>query len=225
LRVITAEAADLSGESCAPLATQLVRDAQNGHAMVPFWSSDQLALALLAMDRFGLRPALEQYEIVADDSFGGHMMHTLGGRLGLRMRSIHGQGDPRRMEDLSRWIRNPGPFFLAVDGGTRYGTVPTGTARLAARLRARLWPVAVRAWPRVRIPGLIADIPLPGAKVVLAVAAPLVIERQASIAAAVAELKHRLDVATRVADELLKLAKDQIPTEAWSASHLWRRTG
>lgn len=226
LRVVGAEGALGSGTSCAPLAAQLVRDTEQGHAIVPLWSAHQLAMAVLANERFGLRPALDRFDVVADDSFGGNMMHALGASMQLKMRSLHAQGDPRRLEDLGAWLRQPGPFFLAVDGGTTYGTVPTGTIRLAARLRSRLWPIAVRARPSFRIPGLVAEIPLPGATVVLAIGAPMVVERGTPVAAAASELAHRLNTATHAATNALSDSNRPLALEgAGPAPDLWRRTG
>lgn len=226
LQVVGAQGAPGGGKSCAPLAAQLLRDAEQGHAMVPFWSAHQLSMALLADDRFGLRPALERFEVVADDSFGGNIMHALGASMNLKMRALHAQGDPRRLEDLGAWLRRPGPFFIAVDGGTTYGAVPTGTIRLAARLRSRLWPIAVRARPSFRIPGLVAEIPLPGAAVVLSIGAPMVVDRGTPVVAAAGELAHRLNTATHAATNVLARPSRPAAMEgAGHASDLWRRTG
>ena len=196
------------GRWCAPLAARLLRDVAAGHVIVPFWSAHQVAIALLAAERFGLRPALDRFEVVADDSFGGEMMRHLGDELGLKMRSIHTRGNARRLEDVGAWLRDPAPFFIAVDGGSRYGTVPTGIVRLAARLGSTLWPLAVRARPSVRPPGLIAEIPLPRAAVGVGVGAPLQVGRTASMTDAAEDLRRRLDGASEAASALLHARGD-----------------
>jgi lysophospholipid acyltransferase (LPLAT)-like uncharacterized protein len=186
-------------ESCGALSVALLRDVGRGHVIVPFWSSDQMTIALLAAERHGLRPALSEFEIVADDSMGGEIMWQIGRKFGLRMRRLHTRGNPQRLEDLANWMRNPKPFFIAVDGGSEYGTVPSGLIRLAARLGSTLWPVAIQASRRLKIPGLIADIPLPGANLGLGIASSLRLERKASIVDMNQELKKRLDLASALA--------------------------
>ncbi len=199
LRVASDEP-ELDGQgSCAVLAERLLRDVDRGHVIVPFWSTDQLTIALLAAERHGLRPALSRFEIVADDSIGGEIMWRIGEKFGLRMRRIHVRGNPSRLEDLADWLRRPTPFFIAVDGGSVYGTVPTGIVRMAARLGSTMWPLAVHASRGVRIPGLIADIPLPRATIRVGVSRPLHVTRAASIAEVTADVKRRLDFASRLA--------------------------
>src|SRR5206468_10262909 len=127
--------------TCAAFSERLLADATRGHVIVPFWSAHQLTIGLLADERMGLRSALTKFEIVADDSFGGDIMWAIGEGLGLRMRRIHTRGNPQRLEDVGAWLRNPAPFFIAVDGGSKYGTVPTGIIRLAARAGSVVWPV------------------------------------------------------------------------------------
>jgi len=56
------------GQSCVRFADRLVRDAANGHVIVPFWSAHQMTIALLALEQFGLRRALAQFEVIADES-------------------------------------------------------------------------------------------------------------------------------------------------------------
>jgi lysophospholipid acyltransferase (LPLAT)-like uncharacterized protein len=178
-------------------------DAATGHVIVPFWSAHQLSVALLATERFGFREVLDRFEVVVDDSFGGDMMRRVGTELGLRMRAIHTRGNPRRLEDLGGWLRHPTSFLIAVDGGTVYGQVPPGTIRLAARLGSTLWPLAVRVRRRFHCPGLIADIPLPGAALALAVETPLRIDRGMPVVAAAEDLTRRLDAASASARALL----------------------
>jgi hypothetical protein len=190
-------------QSCGPFAARLLEDVARGHVIVPFWSAHQIAIGLLALERFGLRAALAKFEIVADESFAGEIMRSLGSSLGLAMRSIHVRGNARRLEDVGDWLRNPRPFFIAVDGGSSYGTVPTGIVRMAARLRSTLWPVAVRTRPDMHLPGLIADFPRFGADVALGIAGPLSIDRSVSVAAAAALIKQHIDVATAAADAML----------------------
>jgi lysophospholipid acyltransferase (LPLAT)-like uncharacterized protein len=190
-------------QSCAALADRLLHDVNQGHVIVPFWSAHQLTIALLAAERHGLRPALSRFEIVADDSMGGEMMWQVGERLGLRMRRLHARGNPLRLEDLAQWMRNPCPFFIAVDGGGVYGTVPTGIVRLAARVESTIWPVAVRVSRKVRCPGLVADIPLRGTSVTVGVTTPLRVDRSAPVGAVADEMKRRLDLASELAGALL----------------------
>jgi lysophospholipid acyltransferase (LPLAT)-like uncharacterized protein len=203
LGVTAAEPGFEVGSSCAGFAGQIVEDASIGHVIVPFWSVHQLTIALLATERFGLRPALECFEIVTDDSLGGEIMHRVGRSFGLRMHRIHTRGNPRRFEDLGSWLRTPASFFIAVDGGSTYGTVPTGTVRIAARLGSTVWPVAVRARPVLRCPGLVAEIPLPWASVALGVAAPLRVQEQSAMAALAEDLRRRIEAASEAARELL----------------------
>ena len=201
---MAADVPELStGAWCAPFAARLLRDATSRHVIVPFWSAHQLTLALLADERFGMRPAMRTFEVIADDSLGGEIVCALGESLGLTMRRIHTHGDPERLRDVAAWMRTPGPFFIAVDGGARYGTIPTGIIRLAARMKSVLWPLAVRARPAVRIPGLVAEVPLPGASGALGIGAPLEVDRGAPIGVAAEQLRMRLDAATRAADALL----------------------
>ncbi len=174
-----------------------------GHVIVPFWSAHQVTIGFLALERFGLRPALEHFEVVADDSFAGEIMRVMGERLGLAMRPIHVRGNARRLEDVSAWLRQPKPFFIAVDGGSEYGTVPTGIIRMAARLGSTVWPLAVRVRPSLRVPGLVADFPRPGSDIGLGIAGPLRIDRSMSVAATAMLVKHHLDMATFAADAKL----------------------
>lgn len=207
LRVTSVEGELGHGDSCAPLADRLLREAATRHVIVPFWSAHQLTIALLAAERFGLGPVLERFEVVNDDSFGGEMVRHVGEAFGLRMRRIRGRGNPDRLADVSTWLHDPTPFFIAVDGdGSRYGAVPTGIIRLAARLDSALWPLAVQARPALRCPGLVAALPLKGAAVGLAIAAPLRVERRTPVVAAADELKRRLDAATAAARALLGTA-------------------
>ena len=199
LRVASDEL-ELNGHgSCAGLAERLLRDVDRGHVIVPFWSRDQLTIALLAAERHGLRRALSRFEIVADDSIGGEIMWRVGEKFGLQMRRIHARGNPSRLEDLAEWLRHPTPFFIAVDGGSVYGTVPTGIVRMAARLGSTVWPMAVHPRRRVRVPGIIADIPLPGTNLGVGVSRPLRVARAASIAEVTADVKQRLERASRLA--------------------------
>jgi hypothetical protein len=206
------------------LAKCLLDDVSRGHAIVAFWSADQVSLALLANERFGLRPALDCFEIVADSSVGGEVMHGLGARLNLMMRNIHPVGDARRFEDVGAWMRKPGPFFLAVDGGASYGTVPTGIIRLASRLRSRIWPISVRAQRSVRMPGLIADIPMPNTSIALAVESPMVVDRSVPVAESAIDLKDRLDRATDLAQSTLTagVASDRSAAKS-NLGDSWRR--
>ena len=215
---ITAAVPELDGaESCARFSDRLIADADNGHVIVPFWSAHQLTIALLAGRRSELRPALARFEIVADDSLGGEIMHGIGEGLGLKMRRIHTRGNAKRLEDVGAWLRNPASFFIAVDGGAAYGTVPTGIIRMAAKLGSTLWPVAVRARPVMRLPGLVADIPLPGCSAALAIAAPLRMERTVAVATGAAELKTRLDMASEAAAAALR--RNQTPRLSRGSHH------
>jgi len=193
---------DLAG-GASSIAECLLRDAAEGHAIVPFWSAHQLTIALLTAERFGFRAVAERYEVVADDSFGGQIMQMVGAHFGLRMRTIHTRGNPRRFEDLGAWLRRPEPFFIAVDGGGVYGTVSTGIVRLAARLGSTVRPLAIRAKPAARCPGLVAEIPLPGAALALAVAAPIRVDRASPIAETAEALRCRLEAASAAAAALL----------------------
>jgi len=202
LRVASFEDEQGYGDSCAPLADRLLREAAAGHVIVPFWSAQQLVIALLAAERFGLGPALERFDVVHDDSFGGEMVGHVGDAFGLRMRCIHTRASGQRLADVSDWLRDPTSFFIAVDGGSPYGSVPTGIIRLAARLGSTLWPLAVQARPALRCPGLVAALPLRSAWVGLASEPPLRVERRTPVAAAADELKRRLDTATDAARAL-----------------------
>lgn len=174
-----------------------------------------MTIALLALEQFGLRRALALFEVVADESLGGEIMRVLGDRLELGMRTIHVRGNAKRLEDVGAWMRDPRPFFIAVDGGSKYGTVPTGIVRMAARLRSTIWPVAIRARPSFRVPGLIADFPLPGAEIALGIASPLVIERSTPVAVAAEILKQSIDTATIAADAVLGRLPGVDPESAW----------
>jgi hypothetical protein len=174
-----------------------------------------MTIALLALEQFGLRRALALFEVVADESLGGEIMRVLGDRLQLSMRSIHVRGNAKRLEDVGAWMRDPMPFFIAVDGGSTYGTVPTGIVRMAARLHSTIWPIAIRARPSFRVPGLIADFPLPGAEIALGIASPLVIERSTPVAVTAAILKQSIDTATIAADAVLGRLPGVDPEGAW----------
>ena len=182
---------------------------------MPFWSAHQVTIALLAMERFGFQRALERFEVVADDSFAGQIMWVLGERFGLRMRRIHTRGNAKRLEDVGAWLRDPMPFFIAVDGGSAYGSVPTGIVRMAARLRSTVWPVAVQAEPCLHVPGLVADFPRPSSSVAFGIANPVRVERSTPVAAAAAELKHCLDTATAAARAALCGPSDGDPDRVW----------
>jgi len=207
LSVTSADPNGATGGAGERVVEGLLRDASRGHVIIPFWSAHQLTIALLASERFGFRAVLDRFEVVVDDSFGGDIMRRVGVEFGLKLRTIHTRGNPRRLEDLGAWLRNPASFLIAVDGGTVYGHVPPGTIRLAARLNSTLWPLAVCARPRTRCPGLIAEIPLPGAALALAVGAPLRIDRQMPVAAAGEELKQRLDAAGIAARAVLATSR------------------
>src|SRR5437899_227667 len=197
---VASEELELNGQgSCAGFAERLLRDVDRGHVIVPFWSSDQLTIALLAAERHGLRQALSRFEIVADDSMGGEIMWQVGEKFGLQMRRIHTRGNPSRLEDLAQWLRHPTPFFIAVDGGGVYGTVPTGIVRMAARLGSTVWPVAAHPSRHVRVPGIIADIPLPGTNVGVGVSRPIHVARSASIAEVTADVTKYLERASQLA--------------------------
>jgi lysophospholipid acyltransferase (LPLAT)-like uncharacterized protein len=200
------------GQSCDRFSDRLLKDAANGHVIVPFWSAHQLTIALLAGSRSGLRPALARFEVVADNSFGGEIMRGIGEGFDLKMRPIHTRGNPKRLEDVGAWMRNPAPFFIAVDGGAHYGTVPTGIIRMAARLGSVLWPLAVRVRPVMHVPGLIADIPLPGCHTALAIAEPLRVERTLPVATGAAILKERLDAASQAGAAELRRTRIALPT-------------
>jgi lysophospholipid acyltransferase (LPLAT)-like uncharacterized protein len=184
-------------------------DADQGHVIVPFWSAHQLSIALLTEERFGLAALRRRFEVVADDSFGGEMMRQVGERFGLRMRPIHSRGNPERFNDVADWLRRPEPFLIAVDGASRYGTIPTGIVRLASRTKSTLWPLAVRSRAFVRIPGFVAEVPLPYAPIALGVAPPLKVEPGASVAAIADELRRRLNDATDAATAALRRSMPQ----------------
>jgi len=207
---VTAAAPDLDGgHSCDTFSDRLLGDAANGHVIVPFWSAHQLTIALLAGTRSGLRPALAKFEVVADDSLGGEIMRGIGEGFGLKMRPIHTRGNAQRLKDVGAWLRNPAPFFIAVDGGATYGAVPTGIIRMAARLGSVVWPVAVRARPSMKLPGLIAEFPLPGCSAALAVAEPLRFEKTLPVATGAAMLKQSLDTASDAAAAVLRRRRGQ----------------
>ncbi len=174
-----------------------------------------MTIALLALEQFGLRRALAQFEIIADESLGGEIMRAMGERLQLAMRKIHIRGNAKRLEDVSNWMRNPMPFFIAVDGGSTYGTVPTGIVRMAARLHSTIWPIAIRARPSLHVPGLIADFPLPGADVALGIANPMVFDRSIPVAVAADLLKQSIDAATAAADAVLGRLPGADPEGIW----------
>lgn len=203
------------GQSCVRFADRLVQDAAKGHVIVPFWSAHQMTIALLAFEQFGFRRALAQFEVIADESLGGEIMRVMGERLQLTMRTIHIRGNAKRLEDVSAWMRNPMPFFIAVDGGSTYGTVPTGIVRMAARLRSTIWPIAIRARPSFRVPGLIADFPLPGAEIALGIANPLVVDRTVPVAVVADLLKQSIDTATVASDAVLGRLPGVDPEGTW----------
>jgi len=66
-------------------------------------------------------------------------------------------------------------------------------------LGSTLWPLAVRASRRLKLPGLIADIPMPGGRLGVGIASSLRLERKASIVDMNQELKRRLDLASALA--------------------------
>jgi len=201
---VTSAVLDLNGSTtCTRFAERLLEDVSRGHVIVPFWSAHQLTIALLAEERAGLRTALTKFEIVADDSFGGDIMWAIGEGLRLNMRRIHTRGNPQRLEDVGTWLRNPAPFFIAVDGGAEYGTVPTGIVRLATRLESVVWPIGIRVRPALRIPGVIAELPLPTSRIALGIAEPLRFDRTLRVGDAAAVLKDRLDRATSAAEAAL----------------------
>lgn len=203
LHVTAADRELEADQTCRPIAARMLRDLEQGHVIVPFWSAHQVTIAFLALERFGFRAALQQFEIVADQSFAGQIMAELGAGLDLAIRPIHTRGNAKRLEDVGAWLRNPKPFFIAVDGGSTYGTVPTGIVRMAARLRSTLWPVAVSSRPSFRVPGLVAEFPFFASSLAFAIANPLRIERSFSVVAAAADLKGRLDTATKAAHAIL----------------------
>ena len=201
---VASSAPDLDGrEGAQGLAARLLSDASHGHVIVPFWSAHQLTVALLAAEQFCMHEVRERFEVVVDDSLGGEIMRRTGERFGLRLRQIHTRGNPRRFEDVGAWLRNPGPFFIAVDGGGPYGSVPTGIVRLAVRLDSTVRPLAVRARPALRCPGLVAEMPLPGATLAVGVSAPLRFDRSIAVALAAQELQQRLNAASASAAALL----------------------
>jgi lysophospholipid acyltransferase (LPLAT)-like uncharacterized protein len=130
-------------------------------------------------------------------------MRVMGERFGVTMRPIHAHG-PDRLADVAAWLRNPAPFFIAIDGGGPYGFVSTGIVRLAARLRGSLWPIALRARRAVHIPGLIAEMPLPSTTVALAIGAPLSIARDVPMADTAEKLRASLDAATAEAQRAVQ---------------------
>jgi len=203
LSVTSTDGAVAVADGAGSVAERMLRDAAHGHVIVPFWSAHQLTIALLASERFGFREVLDRFEVVVDESFGGDIMRRLGAELGLKLRDIHTRGNPRRLEDVSAWLRDPTAFLIAVDGGRPYGRVPSGPIRLASRLASTVWPVAVCARPCTRVPGLVAEIPLPGAALGLAVGPRMRIDRATPVTAAAEQLTERLDAATLAARGLL----------------------
>ena len=181
--------------SCSDFADQLLREAASKHVIVPFWSAHQLTLGVLTTNRCGFRPAFDRFEIVADDSLGGQIVRDIGRRLAVPMRPLH-VGKPERLADLAAWMRSPAPFFIAVDGGGPYGTVQTGIVRLAARLASTVWPIALSARRSIRVPRIIAEMPLPRTTVAVALAKPFVITRDLPADAAANLVKASLDGAT-----------------------------
>jgi hypothetical protein len=131
------------------------------------------------------------------------------------MRRIHVRGNAKRLEDVGAWMRDPSPFFIAVDGGSAYGSVPTGIIRMAARLRSTIWPIAIRARRCVHVPGLIADFPLPGSQLSLGIANSLVVERSIPVAFSAQKLKQSIDTATAAADAALGRAPGVDPEGVW----------
>jgi lysophospholipid acyltransferase (LPLAT)-like uncharacterized protein len=204
----------------ASLAETLLRDAACGHTIVPFWSAHQLTIALLTAERFGLNAVRDRFEVVVDDSLGGEIMRRVGERFGLRLRSLHARGNSKRFEDISAWLRSPEAFFIAVDGGSQYGSIPTGIIRLAMRLGSTLRPLAVRARPTIRLPGLVADIPLPGAALAIGVSPPLRLTRETSIRDAAEDLRRHLHTASQAAGELVGLRRSGSPSAPQSAPPL-----
>ncbi len=200
---IAPTSADMGIPDLDALARRILADADRGHVIIPFWSAHQLTIALLTNERFGLAVLRQRFEVVADDSFGGEMMRGVGERLGLTMRSLHSRGDPERFNDVAEWLRKPGSFLIAVDGAGPYGTIPTGIIRLAARMRSTLWPIAVRSRRSFRLPGLVAEIPLPYAPIALGVAPSLTIDRAVAVGAVAEDLCQRLNDATAAATAIL----------------------
>jgi hypothetical protein len=86
---------------------------------------------------------------------------------------------------------------------------------MAARLRSTLWPIATRARPSLRVPGLIADFPLPGAEVALGIANPLVFDRTVPVAIAADLLKQSIDTASVAADAVLGRLPETNPEGVW----------
>jgi hypothetical protein len=111
------------------------------------------------------------------------------------------------LRDVGAWMRNPAPFFIAVDGGAHYGTVPTGLIRLASRLNSLVWPLAIRARFSVRVPGLVAEMPLPRARVAAAIAPPMRFDRSDNIATAAERVRQCLNSLTEGAAAHLKAAR------------------
>lgn len=196
--------ADLTLADLDAVARRWLADVEHGHVIVPFWSAHQLTLALLTEDRFGLAALRHQFEVVADDSFGGEMMREVGERFDLRMRTLHSKGNPERFNDVAQWMRRPDSFLIAVDGASRYGTIPTGIIRLAARMRSTLWPIAICPRRYFRIPTLVAEVPLPVSPIALGIAPPMVVDRTQDVSVAAEELRVRLNEATAAAKASLE---------------------
>ncbi len=162
--------------------------------ILSYWISDVLTVAMLPLLSPVFAEAVPGFRCLIDDTLGGriggHYIASVGGtyaRLPL-------PDDPMRLTEVQKLLAEGGSYAFPVDGGGPYRKVGTGLIGLALGLRATIMPLA--AWPtrgttvgpqsRVRMP-------LPGARVIAAIGAPIVVQRKGDRQASARSVERALD--------------------------------
>lgn len=143
---------------------------------------------------------------VCGDTWMGYVVSKVLGGLGRRTLPLRFGHAALSIRDVKALVREPGPLTIAADGRGPYGRVHPDLRRLVEGRKAIAIPLAVRISDRSRLCRVgPASVPLPGAKMAIAVGAPI-IAVAAEVPVSTEELEGRLREARAAASSLLKVS-------------------
>lgn len=190
----------LVGEGEAIRRLEVAR--RSGESCVFFhWSRDEIARLVLAT-RLGLNLG-GQVSYVTDSTLGGRFGSLVLRRLGYATLTFRVSSTAMRIKDIREILRARGDISISADGRGPYETINPVLEQLIVHRRALAVPVAVVASPSVEIrrPWPLV-IPMPGARIAVAVGRPVDLNG-VFVVDAVSALREALEDARREAGEFL----------------------
>jgi lysophospholipid acyltransferase (LPLAT)-like uncharacterized protein len=187
----------LAGVDVVPVSSNSLHATEGfaAHTIHAFWIADHVNLLALAFASSDFLRIASKAAFFADDSFGGMIMQSCLKRLGLQTLTISDRDAADRLRQLRRIVEaKPSSTYLAIDGRGPYFQVRTGVVNLSLVMQANIVPAAIVSRSALKLPAKLGSIglPLPRARVIVALGPAIHPQRGASSVKAAAHLQAEL---------------------------------